>query len=80
MAKAMKTKEKTSGKSLGQRVAPSKTRKLTTTVTFTASDLVALSDYIAAGLVVLRVRTADRAVSKLKAAMSRLGIAVQRGL
>jgi hypothetical protein len=55
-------------------------RKLHTAVTFTAEELVALAEYIAAGLVLLRVSKPHRAVSKFKAAMSRLKLPVPRGL
>jgi hypothetical protein len=76
MAKVTKTKSSGTAKSS----VSSKSRKLTTAVTFTANDLSALSDYIAAGLVMLRISTPHQAVSKFKAAMSRLKVPAPRGL
>ncbi len=55
-------------------------RKLTTSVTLTADDLSALADYIAAGMVMLRVSRPHRAVSKFKAAMTRVMLPTTRGL
>ena len=52
----------------------------TTTVTFSADELTSIADYVAAGLVMLRVARPYRGVSKLKAAMSRLKISAPRGL
>src|SRR5688500_11182711 len=51
-----------------------------TSITFSTEELTALSDYVTAGLVMLRVASPNRAVSKIKAAMSRLKLAVPRGL
>lgn len=80
MAKAMKTKARASRQSLAQRSAAGKIRKLTTMVTFTADDLSALADYMAAGMVMLRITTPHKAVGKFKAAMSRLKVPAPRGL
>jgi hypothetical protein len=76
MAKATKTK----GGDTAKRSVSSKTRKLSTTVTFTGNDLSALADYIAAGLVMLRIAVPHKAIGKLKAAMTRLKVPVTRGL
>lgn len=76
MARTKKTRESSTMK----RPKRSLSRKLTTAVTFTASDLAALADYIAAGMVMLRISTPHRSVSKLKAAMSRLKVPSPRGL
>lgn len=54
--------------------------KLTTTVTFSAADLSILGECVAAGMLMLRMARSPKAVSKLKAAMSRLGVSVARGL
>ena len=59
---------------------PDRDRRPMTSVTFSADELSALGEYIAAGLVLMRVSTPHRAVSKFKAAMSRLKVAVPRGL
>jgi hypothetical protein len=75
MAKATKTSEKA-----GKKQIQSLNRRLTTVVTFRADDLSALADYIAAGLVMLRITTPHQAVSKFKAAMSRLKVPAPRGL
>jgi hypothetical protein len=55
-------------------------RKLHTAVTFTAEELAALAEYIAAGLVLLRVSKPHAAVSKFKAALSRVKVPAPRGL
>ena len=60
-----------------KRVA-SQNQRLTTSVTFSGEELAALAEYVAAGLVLLRVASPHRAVSKFKAAMSRLKIPVPR--
>lgn len=57
-----------------------KRRRLTTSITLSADDLSALGDYIAAGMVMLRISKPHRAVSKLKAAMSRVSLPIARGL
>ena len=75
MAKATKTSEKA-----GKKQFQNLNRRLTTVVTFRADDLSALADYIAAGLVMLRITTPHQAVSKFKAAMSRLKVPAPRGL
>jgi len=62
------------------RMVQGKNRKLTTAVTFTASELSALGDYMAAGMVMLRITTPHKAVGKFKAAMSRLKVPAPRGL
>lgn len=89
MTKAMKKKGRMPVQSLGKRVASGKApyrtvlgkaRKLTTAVTFTASELSALGDYMAAGMVMLRITTPHKAVGKFKAAMSRLKVPAPRGL
>ncbi len=67
-------------RSRSDRKTPGKDRRLTTAVTFSAEELAALGEYIAAGLVLLRVTTPHRAVGKFKAAMSRVQVAVPRGL
>jgi hypothetical protein len=75
MVKATKANDKA-----GKKQAQSPNRRLTTVVTFRADDLSALADYIAAGLVMLRITTPHQAVSKFKAAMSRLKVPAPRGL
>jgi hypothetical protein len=83
---AVKTKRKalqdTAKRSVSSKTQASwgKTRKLTTAITFTAAYLAAIADYLAAGMVMLRISTPHRVVSKLKAAMSRLHVPVPRGL
>lgn len=74
MTKATKAKGKV------QRQVRSPIRKLATTVTFTADELAGIGDYIAAGMVMLRITTPHKAVGKLKAAMSRLKVPAPRGL
>lgn len=63
-----------------KRSVPTKIRKLTTTVTFSSDDLAGLADYIAAGMIMLRITAPHKAVGKFKAAMSRLKIPAPRGL
>ena len=63
----------------GTKRGPDKDRRLTTAVTYSAEELAVLADYIAAGIVLLRVSTPHRAVSKFKAAMTRLKVAPPRG-
>ena len=60
--------------------AGAKDRRLTTAVTYSGDELAVLAEYVAAGLVILRVTTPHPAVSKLKAALSRLGIKPPHGL
>jgi hypothetical protein len=79
MAKTGKPKQKASQSSTKQ-PAGSKSRKLTTTITLSASDLSAIADYSAAGMLLLRITTPHRVIGKLKAAMSRLKVPVPRGL
>jgi hypothetical protein len=57
-----------------------KSRKLTTTITVSANDLATLADYLAAGMLLLRITTPHRVVGKLQAAMSRLKVPIPRGL
>jgi hypothetical protein len=76
---ALQTKRKTTKRQALQPVA-AKSRKLTTTITFSANDLAALADYLAAGMLLLRITTPHRVIGKLKAAMSRLRVPVPRGL
>ena len=64
----------------GTKKATGKDRRLTTTVTYSGEELAVLAGYIAAGIVLLRVSTPHPAVSKFKAAMSRLKVAIPRGL
>jgi hypothetical protein len=54
------------------------TRRRTTTLTFRAQDLSALARFVSAGMVMLQ--TGHPVVSRLKAAMTRLGLPVPRGL
>ncbi len=63
-----------------RKAAEEKGRKVTTSVSFTGEELSALGDYIAAGMVMLRVSAPHKAVAKLKAAMSRLKVPTPRGL
>lgn len=51
-----------------------------TAVTFSADELAALAEYAVAGLLVLRVSKPNRAVTRLKAAMSRVNVPASRGL
>jgi hypothetical protein len=76
MAKALKIK----AQSILKREGTSRSRKLTTQVTFTANELAALADYSAAGMLLLRISTPHRVIAKLKAALSRLNVPVPRGL
>lgn len=47
-------------------------RKLGTSITFTADDLDALARYVSAGVVL--IRTNHPVISKIKAALTRLGL------
>jgi hypothetical protein len=79
---ALKTKSKATQGMIRQSLRPgaAKSRKLTTTITFSANDLAALADYLAAGMLLLRITTPHRVIAKLKAAMSRLTVPIPRGL
>ena len=59
---------------------PAGTTKKMTSVSFGVAELVALADYAAAGIVLLRVSRPHPVVTKLKAAMSRLKITIPKGL
>ena len=74
------TKVKIEERSRSERKNSGKDRRLMTAVTFSAEELAVLGEYIAAGRVLLRVSTPHRAVSKFKAAMSRVKVAAPRGL
>ena len=51
-------------------------RKLGTTITFTAEELAALARYISAGVVLLQ--TSHPVISKVKAALTRLGMSTPK--
>ncbi len=55
-----------------------RSKKIKTAVTFTAEDLTALARYIGAGVVLLQ--TDHPVIPKIKAALSRLGLATPKGL
>lgn len=59
----------------GNRVA---SRKLATTITFTGDDLSALARYVSAGRMFLQMD--HPVVSKIKAALTRLGMPTSKGL
>jgi hypothetical protein len=86
MAKTVQTKQKASQRSTKEpqtfqkQPAGSKPRKLTTTITLSGNDLAALADYLAAGMLLLRITTPHRVVGKLKAGMSRLKVPIPIGL
>jgi hypothetical protein len=52
--------------------------KRTTAISFTAEDLTSLAQLVAAGQVMLQTRCP--AVARLKAAMTRLGVSIPKGL
>lgn len=53
-------------------------KKLATTITFTGDDLTALSRYVGAGVVLLQ--TSHPVIPRIKAALTRLGLPVPKGL
>lgn len=55
-----------------------KTRKLATSITFTGDDLAALAKYVSNGVIV--VQTTHPVISKIKAAFTRLGLPIPKGL
>jgi hypothetical protein len=76
---ALKTKRKVTKQQTLQPVS-GKSRKRTTTITLSGNDLAALADYLAAGMLLLRITTPHKVVGKIKAAMSRLKVPAPRGL
>jgi hypothetical protein len=76
---ALKTKRKAL-QDTAKRSVSMKSQKLTTTITLNGNDLAALADYLAAGMLLLRITTPHRVIGKLKAAMSRLRVPIPRGL
>ena len=64
----------------GRKKAAGEDRRLTTTVTYSGEELAALADYIAAGIILLRITKPHPAVGKFKAAMTRLKVAIPGGL
>jgi hypothetical protein len=67
-------------RSRSDRKTAGKDRRLMTAVSFSGEELAALGEYIAAGIVLLRVTTPHRALGKFKAAMSRVKLVAPRGL
>ena len=65
-----------SARSAGKQAA--RPKRQVTTVSFTAEELTAMGRLMAAGIVVLQ--TSHRVKGKLKAALSRLGLASPQGL
>lgn len=53
-------------------------RKLATSITLTGDDLSALAKYVSAGVIILQ--TSHPVISKLKAAFTRLGLPIPKGL
>lgn len=53
-------------------------RKLATTITFTGDDLTALARYVSAGVVLLQ--TTHPVIPRIKAALTRLGLPVPKGI
>ena len=64
----------------GAKKGAGKDRRLTTAVTYNGEELAVLAEYIAAGIVLLRISKPHPAAGKFKAAMSRLKVAIPRGL
>lgn len=52
-------------------------RKIATTITLTGDDLTALSRYVSAGVVLLQ--TKHPVITKIKAALTRLGLQTPKG-